>query len=109
MKNVQGSPTKKIDPKLKKSVERLIRREQSKILTVECEGVVLNSDLLSLKQLKDQIYMKNTLQAHIASAGLSCGSPNCLNCFRIFCIDKAFVVPSVVECLPFQICRIYST
>ena len=43
-KNVQDSPTKKIDLKLKKSVAQLIRRERSKILTVECEGVVLNSD-----------------------------------------------------------------
>ena len=41
--------TKKIDHKLKKSVERLIRREQSNILSVECEGMVLNSDLRSLK------------------------------------------------------------
>ena len=33
----------------------------SKILTVECEGVVLNIDLGNLKQLADKIYMKNAL------------------------------------------------
>ena len=35
IKNVQDSPTKKIDQKLKKSVELLIQRELSKILTME--------------------------------------------------------------------------
>ena len=89
IKNVQDSPTKQIDPKLKKSVERLIRRERSKILTVECEGIVLNSDLGSLKQLADKIYMKNALQAHIA--GVSGGPPDCIDCFRVFCIGKTFV------------------
>ena len=60
MKNVQGSPTKKIDPKLKKSVERLIRREQSKILTVECEGVVLNSDLSRPRKSQSSLQTKIT-------------------------------------------------
>ena len=55
---------------------QLIRRERPTILTVECEGVVLNSDVGSLKQLADKIYMKNALQVHIA--GVSSGSPNCL-------------------------------
>ena len=50
---------------------------------------MLNSDLGSLKQLVDKIYMKNALQAHIA--GISAGSPDCIECFRVFCIGKTFV------------------
>ena len=48
---------------------------------------MLNSYFGSLKQLADKIYMKNALQARIAGV---C-SPNCIDCFRGFCIGKTFV------------------
>ena len=38
IKNVQDSPTKKIDPKLKESIARLIRHERAKLLTIVCDG-----------------------------------------------------------------------
>ena len=40
IKNVQDSPTKKIDTKLKRNVIRLIRSERAKLLKVECDGAV---------------------------------------------------------------------
>ena len=51
IKNVQDSPTKKIDPKLKESVARLIRHERAKLLTIVCDGEKLTSDIGSLKTL----------------------------------------------------------
>ena len=49
IKNVQGSPMKKIDPKLNESVARLICHEGAKLVTVECDCVELNSNIGSLK------------------------------------------------------------
>ena len=66
IKNVQDSPTKQIDPKLKRSVTRLIRSERAKLLKVECDGVELTSDIGSLKRLADQIFLKSAVQQHIA-------------------------------------------
>ena len=40
IKNVQDSPTKKIDTNLKRYVTRLIRSERAKLLKVELEGTV---------------------------------------------------------------------
>ena len=45
IKNVQDSPTKQIDPKLKRSVTSLIRSKRAKLLKVECDGVELTSDI----------------------------------------------------------------
>ena len=56
IKNVQDSPTKQIDPKLKRSVTRLIRSEQAKLLKVEYDGVELTSDVGSLKRLRTQVF-----------------------------------------------------
>ena len=55
--NVQSLSTKKIDSRLKKSLELLICSEQPLILMVQCEGVILNSDL---GQLVNKICMKDT-------------------------------------------------
>ena len=46
--NLQDSPTKKIDPKLRKSVERAVRLERSKVVSYELEGVVLDSSVNSM-------------------------------------------------------------
>ena len=91
-KNVQDSlkATKKIDPKLKESVARLIRHERAKLLTVVRNGVELHSDICSLKTLVDKIFfVKDAILAHIH--GLSTGAPQCVNCFKTFCIGQAFV------------------
>ena len=86
IKNVQDSPTKKIDPKLKESVARLIRHERAKLLTVVCDGVELNGDMGSLKTLVDKIFIKDAILAHIH--GLSIGAPQCMDCFKTFCIGN---------------------
>ena len=89
IKNVQDSPTKQIDPKLKRSVTRLIRSERAKLLKVECDGVELTSDIGSLKRLADQIFLKSAVQQHIA--GVQSSAPQCIDCFKTFCIGKAFI------------------
>ena len=62
IKNVQDSPTKQIDPKLKRSVTRLFRRKRAKLLKVECDGVELTSDVGFLKRLADTIFLKPAVQ-----------------------------------------------
>ena len=64
IKSTQDSPTKRIDPKLKKSVARLVRRERAKSRTVVCEGAAL--DLESHKQLADTNLSAPAVQAHVA-------------------------------------------
>ena len=68
IKNVQDSPTKQIDPKLKRSVTRLFRRKRAKLLKVECDGVELTSDVGSLKRLAYTIFLKPAVQQHIVRA-----------------------------------------
>ena len=66
LKNVQASPTKQIDPKIKHSVTSLIRRERAKLLKVECDGMELTSDIGSLRRLADKNFLKPAVQQHIA-------------------------------------------
>ena len=89
IKNVQDSPTKQIDPKLKRSVTRLFRRKRAKLLKVECDGVELTSDVGSLKRLADTIFLKPAVQQHIVRVQSS--TPQCIDCFKTFCIGKAFI------------------
>ena len=83
-KSIQG-------PKLKESVARLTCHGRAKLLTVvsRCDGVELNSNICSLKTLGDKIFIKDAIRAHIH--GLSIGAPQCIDCFKTFCISKAFV------------------
>ena len=41
----KDSPTKHIDPKLKRSATRLFLSERAKLLKAECEGVELTCDI----------------------------------------------------------------
>ena len=87
MKNVQDLPTKKIYPKLKDYVARLIRHGRAKLLTAVCDGVELNSDIGSLKTLVDKIFIKDA-NTGTHTHGLSIGSPQCIGFFKTFCIGK---------------------
>ena len=49
--NIQDSPTKVIDPKQRKAVERAVRKEQSKIVSLELDGVHLDSSVRSMQEL----------------------------------------------------------
>ena len=98
IKNIQDSPTHKIDPKLKESVARLFRHERSQFLTVVCDGVELNtvnSDICSSKTLVDKIFIKDAIWAHIH--GLSIGAHNASNTSRHFALERPLLVPSDVQ------------
>ena len=100
IKNVEleDSPTKQI-VKLKRSVTRLIRScsRRAKLLKVECDGVepslvtgpVTLAHSASLKRLADQIFLQPAVQQHIA--GVQSSAPQCIDCFKTFCIGKTFV------------------
>ena len=54
--------------------------------------VQLNSDIASFKALGDNLSFKTAVQQHIV--GVESGAPKYiyrLQCFKIFCIGKAFV------------------
>ena len=62
--NVQDSPTKAIDAKLCKSVERAVRKERNRIITLELEGVKLDSSVKSMTELCEAMWMLNALDKH---------------------------------------------
>ena len=62
--NLQDSPNKKIDPKLRKSVERAVRLERSKVVSYELEGVVLDSSVNSMVQLGEKLWIVDALRKH---------------------------------------------
>ena len=74
-----------IDPKLKRSVTRLIRSKWAKLLKVEFDSVELTSDIGSLKRLADKTILKPAVQQHIA--GVESSAPQCIDCFN----SKAFI------------------
>ena len=82
-------PTKQIDPKLMRSLTLLIPSEWAKLLKEECDCVELTSNIGSLKQLMDQIFLKSAVQQNIARVQSS--APSFIDCFKTFCIGKAFI------------------
>ena len=49
----------------------------------------LTSDIGSLKRLADKKILKPAGQQHIA--GVESSAPQCIDCFKTFCIGKAFI------------------
>ena len=62
--NIQDSPTKVIDPKQRKAVERAVRKERSKIVSLELDGVHLDSSVQSMQELSEKLWLLPALKAH---------------------------------------------
>ena len=62
--NIQDSPTKVIDPKQRKAVERAVRKERSKIVSLELDGVHLDSSVRSMQELSEKLWLLPALKAH---------------------------------------------
>ena len=66
IRDVQDSPTKKIDAKLKQSVSRLVRKERKRINKIILEGVPVDNTLGSLAALSDTLWFGKALEQHKA-------------------------------------------
>ena len=81
--NLQDSPNKKIDPKLRKSVERAVRLERSKVVSYELEGVVLDSSVSSIVQLGEKLWIVDALRKHREG--------ECIDLHKVFIIGRQAV------------------
>ena len=61
--NIQDSPSKVIDPKQRKAVERAVRKERSKIVCLELDGVHLDSSVRSMQELSEKLLLMPALTA----------------------------------------------
>ena len=61
---MQDSPSKNIDPVLKKSVARLVRKERIAITSVQLDGVTVHNAVGSLAQLSENIWLCDALERH---------------------------------------------
>ena len=80
IRNVQDSPSKKIDAKLKASVTRLVRRERQNITKIQLDGVTVDNTLGSLSALSDSLWFGNALDQHKAG--------NCLDVHKVYIIGR---------------------
>ena len=88
IRNVQTSPTKAIDPKLKNSVRRLIMTERKKLHSVTLEGIEVTDQIGPLLQFTDRIWFPAARKAHVA--GVQQNQPTCIPLHKVFCIGRAF-------------------
>jgi hypothetical protein len=80
IRNVQDSPTKHIDPQLKKSVQRLVRKQRASINSVLLEGVTIDNTIGSLARLSQVLWFGDAVQKHKAG--------ECLDVFKIYVIGR---------------------
>ena len=62
--NVQDSPTKHIDAKLKGSVTRLVLKERKNITKLQLEGVTVDNTIGSLFALSETLWFGTAVKAH---------------------------------------------
>ena len=78
--NIQDSPTKAIDPKQRKAVERAVRKERSKIISLELDGIVLDSSVASMVEVGDKLWIERALTAH--------KDGQCIDLHKVFVIGR---------------------
>ena len=81
LRNVQDSPTKVIDHKYRKSVDRLVRKSRSEIMNVSLDGVTIDNTIGSLSRLAEAIWIVDAVKRHE-------GGQRCLELFKPYCIGK---------------------
>ena len=74
--NVQDSPTKHIDAKLKGSVTRLVLKERKNITKIQLEGVTIDNTIGSLAALSETLWFGTAVKAHTQG--------QCLDLHKVF-------------------------
>ena len=80
IRNVQDSPTKHIDAKLKGSVTRLVRKERKNITKFQLEGVTIDNTIGSLAALSETLWFGTAVKAHTQG--------QCLDLHKVFIIGR---------------------
>ena len=62
IRNLQDSPTKELNPMMKKSVQRLVRRERKQINTVLLDNVEVDNTLGSISRLAEKMWMADAIE-----------------------------------------------
>ena len=65
IRNVQDSPTKHIDAKLKGSVTRLVRKERKNITEIQLEGVTIDNTIGCLAALSEFLWFSTAVKEHV--------------------------------------------
>ena len=78
--NVQDSPTKHIDAKLKGSVTRLVRKERKNITKIQLEGVTIDNTIGCLAALSESLWFGTAVQAHVQG--------QCLDLHKVYIIGR---------------------
>jgi len=81
IRNVQDSPTKMIDHKLKNSVARLLRKRRSQAVSVALEGLTINNSVGSLSLLAYALWIVNAMTAHRKDG-------KCIDLFKVYVIGR---------------------
>jgi hypothetical protein len=82
MRNLQDSPSKKIDYRHANSVKNHVRKERRSITTFLLDGVEIDNTLGSLSRLSDQLWFADALAQH--------RSGQCIDLFKPFVIGRQF-------------------
>ena len=83
LRNIQDSPTKKIDHKLKKSVARLVRKERAQIILVTLDSVTIDNSVGSLARLAEAIWFGENDAVKQHQRG-----HQCMDLFKSYIIGK---------------------
>ena len=82
MRNIQDSPSKKIDYRHANSVRNFVRKERRTITNFLLDGVEIDNTLGSLSRLSDQLWFPDALEQH--------RSGQCIELFKPFVIGRQF-------------------
>jgi hypothetical protein len=99
MRNIQNSPTKKIDPRLKTSVQRLIYKERKKLNSVILDDIEITDEIAPLQEYTSKIWISQALKIH--KAGVRSQEFACIPMHKVFCIGRAFNADEVYTMLAF--------
>ena len=83
LRNVQNSPTKKIDHRLKKSIARQIRKERKSVNTVILGGVELDTTLGALSRVTDAVWLGTAVSKHQSGT-------KCIELHQVYVIGRQF-------------------
>ena len=80
LRNVQDSE-EAIDYKMKRSVDRLVRKARSRIVNVSLEGIEIDNSVGSLSSLAEAVWIGDAIHKHKRDGP-------CLQLFKVYCIGK---------------------
>ena len=80
IRNIQDSPSKQIDAKMKGSVSRLVRKERKNITKIQLEGVTIDNTIGSQYALSESLWFGTALKAHAQG--------QCLDLHKVYIIGR---------------------